>query len=129
MTATTENKSRSEQIVEKVDALVKDGKQKSDAYKRVADDLGLKPSSVRGAYYRAAPKATNGSSPRKKPMTTEDHLAAAVESLRDAIANIDREVDEADERAKEAAAEAKHLKATAADRKKAYEQKLAALEA
>ena len=51
---------KAEQIKERVDALVAKGATKASAYEEVAKELGLKPNSVRGAYYQATRKANGG---------------------------------------------------------------------
>ncbi len=121
---------KAQQLYERVEALVAEGTTKVEAYRQVAEEFGLKPNSVRGAYYQHTRKANGGNVKRRvHETTTADALASATAALTKALAAIDDEVEAAKERADEAAAEYEALKASAADRKQSIEAKIAALEA
>ncbi len=120
---------KAEQIQERVDALVSGGSTKAAAYGQVAEELGMKPNSVRGAYYRATRSGNGGKSSRSRvrETTIEGATAQAVASLEKALADIDLEIEAAKERADEAKAEYEALKASAAERKQAITAKIEAL--
>lgn len=109
---------KAEEVFTKVESLIASGMTKSDALKALAAKYGQPVDSIRGAYY--AHKRSQGvpsARPKRRETTPEDALAQARAALERAIANIDREVDAAKERADTAAAEYRELKASAADRK------------
>jgi hypothetical protein len=121
---------KAQEIYDKVNELVASGVEKSDAFKRLAQEAGRPVDSLRGSYYSHKKKIEGGESrprPRRRETTPEDALADARASLERSIASIDREIEVADERATEAAAEAKALKASAAERKKTIAERLEAL--
>jgi len=121
---------KAQEIYDKVNELVASGVEKSDAFKRLAQEAGRPVDSLRGSYYSHKKKIEGGESrprPRRRETTPEDALADARASLERSIASIDREVEVAEERAAESAAEAKALKASAAERKKAITERLEAL--
>jgi hypothetical protein len=122
---------KAQQIYERVQQMETEGTGKTDAFKKIASEMKLKYDSVRGAYYSHKLKVEGGSRPsrtRRRETTPQDALADARATLERSIEAIDREVEVADERASEAAAEANALKASAAERKQAIEAKIAALE-
>ena len=118
-----------EQIKERVDALVAEGATKASAYEEVAKERGLKPNSVRGAYYQATRKANGGGTSRSRirETTIEGATAQAIASLEKALADIDLEIEAAKTRADEAKREFEALKASAKERKTAISQKIEAL--
>jgi len=121
---------KAQEIYDQVNELVASGVEKSDAFKRLAQEAGRPVDSLRGSYYSHKKKIEGGESrprPRRRETTPEDALADARASLERSIASIDREIEVAEERATEAAAEAKALKASAAERKKAITERLEAL--
>lgn len=119
---------KAEQIQERVDALVAGGSTKAAAYEEVAKELGLKPNSVRGAYYQATRKANGGKTrSRVRETTIEGAVAQATASLEKALADIDLEIEAAKERADEAKREFDALKASASERKAAIQAKIEAL--
>lgn len=121
---------KAQEVYEKVEALVASGVEKADAFKKLAEDTQRPYDSVRGSYYSHKKKIEGGQSKprtRRRETTPEDALADARASLERSIAAIDREVEVAEERATEAAAEAKALKVSATDRKKAITERLEAL--
>jgi chromosome segregation ATPase len=120
--------SRSQQVYEKVNTLIDGGASRPDAFKQVADELGIKVNSARGSYYSFSRGATGGGSrPRRRETTPEDALADARAALERSLDAIDREVEVASERAAEATAEAKALKDSAHERKAAISERLEAL--
>ena len=121
---------KAQQIYERVEALVAEGSTKVDAYQKVAEELGLKPNSVRGAYYQATRKKNGGKSrQRVRETTIEGAVASATASLEKALADIDLEIEAANERADEAKVEFEALKASASERKIAIKTKIDALDA
>lgn len=123
--------SKAEEIYDKAHKLMDEGVSRTEAFKKIAQETGLKYDSVRGSFYSHKLKAEGGGSPnsrtRRRETTPEDALADARAALERAVDSIDREVENAEERATEATAEAKSLKASAADRKKAITERLEAL--
>ncbi len=121
---------KGQEIYDKVNELVASGVEKSDAFRQLAEAVGRPYDSIRGSYYSHKKKVEGGESrprTRRRETTPEDALADARASLERSITAIDREVEVAEERATEATAEAKALKASAADRKKAIAERLEAL--
>jgi hypothetical protein len=121
---------KAEQVYDEVNELVASGTKKAEAFKELAEQYGQPVDSLRGAYYGHKRKVEGGGSsrPRKRETTPADAVEQATATLRKAIEAIDREIATAEERATEAAAEAKAMKASASERKKAIEAKIAALE-
>ena len=122
---------KAEQVYDEINEMVKAGTKKADAFKALAEQYGQPVDSVRGAYYGHKRKIEGGGSsrPRKRETTPADAVSQATATLRKAIEAIDNEITAADERAREAVAEAKALKASASERKAEIERKIAALEA
>jgi hypothetical protein len=121
---------KAEQIYDRVNELVASGVEKADAFKQLAEEAGRPYDSIRGSYYSHKKRIEGGESKprtRRRETTPADALADARAALERAIGAIDKEVEAAETRATEAAAEAKALKASAADRKKAITERLEAL--
>jgi flagellar motility protein MotE (MotC chaperone) len=120
---------RSQEVYEKVNKLTESGTSRPDAFKQVAEELGIQVNSARGSFYSFSRGATgNGKSrPRRRETRLEDAVADARAALERSLDAIDREVEASEERARESAAEAKALKATAAERKQAISERLEAL--
>lgn len=119
---------KAQQLSERVDALVAEGATKAEAYQKVAEEFGLKPNSVRGAVYQHR-KANGQTKRRVRETTTADAVAQATATLEKAPAAIDEELVAAKERAEEAQREYETLSASADERKRSIEAKIAALEA
>jgi len=125
-----ETASKADQVRERIDALVASGLKKAEAFRTLAEETGQPVKSLQGAYYTATRKANGGSTrARKRETTTADAVAHAVATLEKALGDIDREVEEAQERAEEAKAEHDALKTSAAARKQAIQAKIDALTA
>jgi hypothetical protein len=121
---------KAEQTYTRVHELMDQGMSRADAFNKIAEEEGRPKDSIRGAYYGHKKKLEGGESKprtRRRETTPEDALADARASLERSITAIDREVEAAEERANEAAAEAKALKDSAAERKKAITERLEAL--
>lgn len=120
---------KAQEVYEKVNTLIDGGASRPDAFKQVAAEYGQPVNSIRGSYYSFSRGETgNGKGrPRRRETTPEDALADARAALERSIASIDREVEVAGERAKEAKAEHEALKASAADRKATIAERLEAL--
>lgn len=85
-----------------------------------------------GSYYAHKRRLEGGDSTkpsrtRRRETTPDDALADARASLERSITSIDKEVEAAEDRATESAAEAKALKASAGERKKIITERLEAL--
>jgi len=121
---------KAQEIYDKVNGLIESGTEMSTAFKQLAQETGRPYDSLRGSYYSHKSKIVGGtrsSRPRRRETTPEDALADARATLERAITSIDREVEIAGERAKEARAEHEALKASAADRKKTITERMEAL--
>lgn len=120
---------KAQEVYEKVNALMDGGLDRPDAFKQIAAEYQQPVNSIRGSYYSFSRGATgNGNSrPRRRETTPDDALADARAALERAIASIDREVEVAGERAREAKAEHESLQASAAERKAAISERLEAL--
>ncbi len=126
-----------QQYYEEVEALKADGVSNADAVRQVAEKYGKKEGAIRGGMfqYRRAHVDDDGDGARprrrvRQPAATpsvDDYLANARKALEDALALIDREVDEA--KAALDAAQARYDQAVASvrDKKAEVEQKLKAL--
>jgi len=113
-------------IHQRIEEMVASGTTRADAFKQLSEELGIKPNSVRGAYYQAT-KGNGETKPRRRETTPEDALADARAALERAISNVDREVEAAKVRLDEAKAEYDSLKASATERKAAITATLEAL--
>ena len=121
---------KAQEIYERIDALVASGVKKADAFRQLSDETGQPVKSLQGAYYQHSRKANGGSTrARKRETTAADAVAQAAAMLEKAIADIDREIEAAQERADEAKAEYDALKKSAAERKQAIQAKIDALTA
>jgi predicted nucleic acid-binding Zn-ribbon protein len=126
-----EKKPLGQQYYEEVEALKADGVPNADAVRQVAEKHGKKEGAVRGGMHQYKRAHLDGdSTPRRSRRATtsvDDYLANARKALEDALALIDREVDEA--KAALDAAEARYDEAVASvrDKKAEVEQKLKAL--
>jgi hypothetical protein len=121
---------KAQEVYDRVEAMVASGTEKADTFKAIAEETGRPYDSIRGSYYSHKKKIEGGESKprtRRRETTPDDALADARAALERAIQSIDREVEVAENRATESAAEAKALKASAADRKKAITERLEAL--
>jgi hypothetical protein len=123
---------KAQEVYEEIEKRIAAGVEKADAFKALAEETGRPFDSLRGSYYTHKRKLEGGDSTkpprtRRRETTPDDALADARAALERAIQSIDREVEVAEERATEAAAEAKALKASAAERKKAITERLEAL--
>jgi hypothetical protein len=122
---------KAQEVYDRVGALIASGTEKAEAFKQLAQELDRPYDSVRGSYYSHKKRVEGGGKPsrtRRRETTPDDALADARAALERAVESIDREVETAAERAKEAKAEHEALKASAADRKQAIEAKIAVLE-
>jgi len=118
---------KAQEVYEKVNALMKGGVSRPEAFKQEAGEYSQPVNSIRSSYYAAAGKGESKPRPRRRETTPDDALADARASLERSIANIDREVEVAQERAAEATREYEALKGSATERKAAIEQRLDAL--
>jgi hypothetical protein len=120
---------KSQEVYEKVEALIAAGTTKADAFKQLAEEYGQPLGSIRGAYYQQTRPGNGGGSGRirRRETTPEDALADARNALERAIEAVDREVEEAKTRADEAKAEYDALRSSAKERKEAIASKLEAL--
>jgi hypothetical protein len=122
--------SKAQEIWEEVNRRVAAGATKAEAFAALAEHYGQPINSMRGAYYAHSRKVSTGSSrPRRRETTPADAVESAKTALRRGIESIDREVEVARERAREATAEVKALEQSAPERKAEIEAKIAALEA
>jgi transcription initiation factor TFIIIB Brf1 subunit/transcription initiation factor TFIIB len=124
-------KTKAQAVYEAVEAMVASGTAKAEAFKQLAEQYGQPVDSLRGAYY-GWKKQLEGGKPvrtRKRETTAADAVEQAIATLRRSLDAIGAEIAAAEERSKEAAAEAKALKESAATRKREIEEKIAALEA
>jgi len=121
---------KAETIFGEVNELMASGVARPDAFAQLAEKYSQPVTSIRGAYYGAKRQTEGGrtSRTRRRETTPADAVEQATVTLRRAVEAIDREVETAKERASEAAAEAKALPASAAERKAEIEKKIAVLE-
>lgn len=127
-----DDKPLSQQYYEEVEALKASGVSNAEAIRQVAEKHGKKENAVRGGIhqYKSRHLDGNGTSPTRRRRATasvEDHLAQARQSLEQALALIDKEVDDA--KAALDAAQERYDAAVASvkDRKADIEKKLKAL--
>lgn len=127
-----DDKPLSQKYYEEVEALKSSGVTNAEAIRQVAEKYGKKENAVRGGIhqYKSRHVDGNGSAPgrRRRPtVSVEDHLASARQSLEQALALIDKEVDDA--KAALDAAQARYDEAVASvkDKKSDIEKKLKAL--
>jgi len=126
-----EQKTRAQEIYERVERMVEDGTSRPDAFKQLARELGIQFNSVRGSYYQGRPGAAGGNGsirrPRRRETTPEDAVADAVRVLEVAKDNIDAEVEAARTRAEEAVAEHRAMAEAAPRRKEEIQARIDAL--
>lgn len=127
-------KTKAQEIYERVEALVKEGTSKKDAFRQLAAEFDQPINSMRGAYYAARQQngeaVPRGARSRKKRETTaEDAIERAVIELETSIEDIQEEVEASRVRAEEATAEHKMLKGNAGLRIELIKDKIAALQA
>lgn len=121
---------KAQEVYERVEAMVASGTPKADAFKALAGEFDQPVNSVRGSYYSHHKKVNGGSTrPRKRETTPADAVEDAKAVLLRSIEKIDAEIAAAKDRAEEAKAEYDAMKASAAERRKAIEAKIAALDA
>lgn len=121
---------KAKQIYDEINQIVDGGVTKADAFKQMAEEQSKPVDSIRGAYYghkRKIEGGTRAPRTRRRETTADDAVADARAALERSITSIDKEVEVAEERAKEAVAEAKNLKDSAAERKKAIAERLDSL--
>ncbi len=121
---------KAEQIYEEINQMIEGGMAKADAFKQMAEEHNRPVDSIRGAYYghkRKIDGGTRAPRTRRRETTADDAIADARAALERSITSIDKEVEVADERAKEAVAEAKSLKDSADERKRAITERLESL--
>jgi hypothetical protein len=121
---------KAEQIYDEINQMVDGGIAKADAFKQMAEEHNRPVDSIRGAYYghkRKAEGGTRAPRTRRRETTADDAVADARAALERSITSIDKEVEVAEERAKEAVAEAKSLRDSAAERKKEISERLESL--
>jgi hypothetical protein len=120
--------SKAEEVHTKTEKLIGEGISKADAFKKLAADYGQPVNSIRGSYYAFTSDKGNGKGrPRRRETTLEAAIADGRAVLERSIAAIDREVEAAADRAKEAKAEHEALEASAEQRKAAIAERLEAL--
>jgi hypothetical protein len=109
-----EPRTKAQEVFEKVEALVAEGVEQAEAFRRLAKEYDQPVNSLRGLYYRGRPgeqggNGGNGGSSRRRSRrretTPQDALSDALAVLEDAKDAIDAEVEAARERAEEAQAE------------------------
>lgn len=116
---------KAQEVFERVEALVASGSRKAEAFRVLADELGQPANSIRGAYYTHT--RTLGGSGASGKRDQRDPIESAVIVLEKALEGIDDEVEAAKNRATEAAAEYKHLRDSAEERRLAIQAKIDAL--
>lgn len=119
---------KAQQVYERVEAMVARGTDRADAFRQLATELGIQVNSVRGSYYQGRPDAASGPKrSRRRETTPEDAVADAVRVLEAAKDAIDTEVEAAEARAREAAAEHTAMAEAADGRKEAIQARIDAL--
>jgi hypothetical protein len=120
---------KAEQIYEEINQMVEGGMTKADAFKQMAEEQSKPVDSIRGAYYGHKRKIEGGdntprSRTRRRETTADDALADARSALEKSLANIDKEIEAAQTRAQEAAAEYESIRGSADERKAAISERL-----
>jgi hypothetical protein len=121
---------KAQEIYERVQKMVGEGTDKSDAFKTIAEEAKRPYDSIRGSYYGHKRKIEGGvrtPRPRRRETTPDAALADARATLERSIEAIDREVETAKERAQEAAAEYEAIRGSAKERKEAIAGRLESL--
>jgi hypothetical protein len=117
---------KAQEVYERTEALVASGVRKAEAFRQLADELGQPFNSIRGAYYTHT--RTLGGTPTQA-RSSRDPIESAVIVLEKALEGIDGEIEVAKNRATDAAAEYKHLRDSADERRLAIQAKIDALKA
>jgi len=125
----TTTKPLSEQYYEAVEALKSKGMSNADAIRAVAEQYGKPVNTIRGSLhqYKARYLSGNGSVPRRRGRSVEDHLGRARESLQAALKVIDEGVAATKTALDAAQARYEQITNSVAERKADIERKLAAL--
>lgn len=121
---------KAQEIYERVQAMEAEGTAKADAFKQIASEKKIKFDSVRGAFYSHKLKVEGGtrtSRTRRRETTPADALADARATLERSLDAIDREVEAANERAQESAAEYEAIRGSAEERKATIAARLESL--
>jgi hypothetical protein len=122
---------KAEEIFTRTHTLMEGGLSRTDAFRKIAEEEGRPYDSIRGSYYSHKKKSEGGESKpsrtRRRETTPDDALADARAALQRAVEAIDREVEAAKARAKEAAAEYEAIRGSAGERKQAITERLQAL--
>jgi hypothetical protein len=127
MSESTSTSTRKDHVAA-VKALVDGGMSQADAVKKVAEDHGCAVNTVRGAMYRAAnPSGSTSKNSPRKPKTPADPVAAARAIFEEALANVDKEIEELKVAADAAVAAHKAAKANAADKRAELKKRIASL--
>ena len=117
---------RTEETYTAISELVDGGARLADAVRQVAAETGRSVGAVRAAYY--AQRSKLGQHGRNRaPTSVEDAVAQARQLLQDALSRIDEELAAAKSELDAAAARYQTLEASAAERKKELQRKIAAL--
>ncbi|HEY7831900.1 MAG TPA: hypothetical protein VIC06_15170 [Solirubrobacteraceae bacterium] len=117
-------------IYDRVNQMVTEGTDKADAFRQIAEETKRPFDSVRGSYYSHKKKIEGGETKprtRRRTTTPDDALADARAAFERAITSIDKEVETAKERAKEAAGEYEDIRGSAEERKAEITKRLEAL--
>lgn len=117
---------KAQEVYARTEALVASGVKKAEAFRTLADELGQPFNSIRGAYYTHT--RTLGGTPTGT-RSSRDPIEAAVSVLEKALEGIDGEIEIAKNRAAETAADYKHLRDSAEERRLAIQAKISALKA
>jgi hypothetical protein len=121
---------KAQEIYDRVNQMVTEGTEKADAFRQIAEEADRPFDSVRGSYYSHKKKIEGGETKprtRRRTTTPDDALADARAAFERAITSIDKEVETAKERAKEAAAEYEEIRGSAEERKAEITKRLEAL--
>jgi len=126
--------SKAQEVFEEVQRRIASGTDRAEAFKELAKETGRSADSLRGSFYGWKRKLDGGENPgraprtRRRQTTPDDALQDARAALERAVESIDREVQVAKERAKEAAAEYEELRSSAEERKATITARLEALQ-
>lgn len=122
---------RGEEIFTRTNAAIEEGKDRPVVFRELAEEYSITADAVRGAYYTWKKRVESGGTAaprgRRRDTSPADVLADARAALERGMEAIDREVQQAAERATEAAAEHKALKEGAAAKKQEIAKRLEAL--
>lgn len=122
---------KSQEIYDRVEAMIAAGTDKSDAFKQLAEEAKRPYDSIRGSYYSHKKKLEGGESKssrtRRRETTPENALEDARAALERAVESIDREVEAAKVRAEETEAEYQAMRGSAEERKAVITTRLQAL--